>query len=599
MTAGSVGRITVKVDGAELPAAVYDELVDARVQQSVRAPDQAVLRFADPYFEHFDARRFPLGAKVALSFRGGDAEAVVTEAEVTSVAMEPGFDMRHELVVTALGRGHRLARGSEVQTYVNQTDSEVVSTVAQRLGLRAEVDATSARHPYLVQTGTAYEFLSERARRIGYRLWVADGKLHFKKATPGRAPNALVWGENLQSFTVRCSASESLEDIAVRAWDPNQQQAIKGKAKLPATLQAVSSDAPAAADLLSSAVQSGAFGGSGFCGAIPVDDAAEADALAQALALRAVDDQFRARGQAVGDPLLRAGATVELKGLGTRLTGTYVLATTEHVLGAEQPYVVRFTVGGRQGTSLPDLLGAAAGGGRARASWGELGLVVGVVTNVRDTEGFGRVKVKFPTLGDRDESAWARVLGAGAGKSRGFQTPYDLDDEVLVGFEHGELRRPVILGGMWSGRNLIPRSGDLARDTQGHVTAVWQTKGGHMVELKDGAAPAQQQVLISLGDGKTKLRIGADAVELLTPNPLTITADRSIAISTKGDFSVEAANVTIKAQAKLAVEGASVEAKATAAAKITGAQVEVNANAALKLAGGAMAELKGAIVKVN
>jgi phage protein D/phage baseplate assembly protein gpV len=601
MSANPVGRISLKVAGTELPAAAYDELLDARVEQSIRVPDMAVLRFSDPYFELFDADRFPLGAALELTFRGGDHEEVITDAEVTAVAMEPGADRRHELVVTALGRGHCLARGSEVQTYVDQTDADVARTVAQRVGLKADVDATSTRHPYLVQTGTAYELLTERAYRIGYRLWVSDGTLHFKKATTGTAPEPLAWGANLQSFSVRCSAAESLDDITVRSWDPSQQQAISGQATLPKDLHAVGSDAPAAAQLLAQASKSGRFGGSGFCGAIPVDDAHEAEALAGALALRAADGQFRARGQAIGDPRLRAGATVEIDGVGTRLSGRYLLATTEHIVGAEQPYVVRFTVGGRDGRSISDLLGRAgrAGAPAGTRGWGDRGLVIGVVTNVKDPEGFGRVRLKFPTLGDKDESAWARVLGAGAGKARGFQVPYGIDDEVLVGFEHGELRRPVILGGLWSGRNAIPRRGVAAIDDAGHPTAVWQSKAGHIVELKDAAGANDQHVLIALSDGKTKVRIGADAVEITTPNPLTITADRSIAMTTKGDFTVEAANITLKAKAKLAAEGTQIEATGRSMVKLSGLQTRVEGSSMLSLSGGAMTEVKGAIVKLN
>ena len=74
------------------------------------------------------------------------------------------------------------------------------------------------------------------------------------------------------------------------------------------------------------------------------------------------------------------------------------------------------------------------------------GVVVGLVTNNQDPDKLGRVKVRFPWLGDSDESAWARLATPMAGKDRGLYFLPEVDDEVLVVFEHGDLRFPYILG---------------------------------------------------------------------------------------------------------------------------------------------------------
>ena len=70
---------------------------------------------------------------------------------------------------------------------------------------------------------------------------------------------------------------------------------------------------------------------------------------------------------------------------------------------------------------------------------------MGIVTNNKDPEGWGRVKVKFPTLTEEHESNWARVVALGAAKQRGFDCLPEVNDEVLVGFEHGDIHRPYIL----------------------------------------------------------------------------------------------------------------------------------------------------------
>ena len=73
------------------------------------------------------------------------------------------------------------------------------------------------------------------------------------------------------------------------------------------------------------------------------------------------------------------------------------------------------------------------------------GVVVGIVTNNQDPDGMGRVKVRFPWLSATEESWWARIAVPMAGKDRGAYFLPEVDDEVLVAFEHGEVRSPYLL----------------------------------------------------------------------------------------------------------------------------------------------------------
>ena len=81
------------------------------------------------------------------------------------------------------------------------------------------------------------------------------------------------------------------------------------------------------------------------------------------------------------------------------------------------------------------------------------GVVVGIVTNNKDPDNMARVKVRFPWLSDDEESWWARIATVMAGKNRGSYFIPEVDDEVLVAFDHGDMRFPYILGSVWNGRN--------------------------------------------------------------------------------------------------------------------------------------------------
>src|SRR5579859_8088567 len=93
------------------------------------------------------------------------------------------------------------------------------------------------------------------------------------------------------------------------------------------------------------------------------------------------------------------------------------------------------------------------------------GLVVGTVSSVKDPENMGRVKVKLPWLAspeasstdDMQETDWARMATPSGGNGRGFFWLPEVDDEVLVAFEHGDTARAFVVGALWNGQDKPPK----------------------------------------------------------------------------------------------------------------------------------------------
>ena len=83
------------------------------------------------------------------------------------------------------------------------------------------------------------------------------------------------------------------------------------------------------------------------------------------------------------------------------------------------------------------------------------GVVVGIVTNNVDDSGGYRVKVRFPWLpnggSDGEESYWCRIATFMAGPDRGAFWLPEVNDEVLVAFDHGDLQYGFIIGALWNG----------------------------------------------------------------------------------------------------------------------------------------------------
>ena len=95
-----------------------------------------------------------------------------------------------------------------------------------------------------------------------------------------------------------------------------------------------------------------------------------------------------------------------------------------------------------------------------RPRGGCIGVTIGIVTNNHDPEGLGRVKLKLPWLSEDIETHWARVATPMAGNGRGLYVLPDVDDEVLVAFEHGMVEFPYVLGSLWNGKDTPPETNE-------------------------------------------------------------------------------------------------------------------------------------------
>ena len=131
------------------------------------------------------------------------------------------------------------------------------------------------------------------------------------------------------------------------------------------------------------------------------------------------------------------------------------------------------------------------------------GVVTGIVSDIVDPDGQGRVKVKLPWLAE-DVEVWARIATLAAGPNKGTWFIPEKDDEVLIAFEHGDPRWPYVLGSLWNGQDSPPESMDGAGnnykkvvcsrnavkitldDTDGQEKLILETPGGQKVTLQDG-----------------------------------------------------------------------------------------------------------------
>ena len=121
------------------------------------------------------------------------------------------------------------------------------------------------------------------------------------------------------------------------------------------------------------------------------------------------------------------------------------------------------------------------------------GVVIAIVKNLNDPDGQGRIEVQFPWLSDSLRSSWAPVAAPLAGKQRGMFFMPEVDDEVLVAFEHGSFNHPYVLGYLWNGKDIPPES-----DSNNRVIV---TPGGHTLRFEDG--DGGKKVIVKSSSGQT------------------------------------------------------------------------------------------------
>jgi uncharacterized Zn-binding protein involved in type VI secretion/phage baseplate assembly protein gpV len=176
----------------------------------------------------------------------------------------------------------------------------------------------------------------------------------------------------------------------------------------------------------------------------------------------------------------------------------------------------------------------------------ENGIVVGVVCDLNDADNLGRVRVKYPHLGGQ-VSDWARLATPMAGGGRGVFFRPEKDDEVLVGFEHGDPRRPYILGSLWSQVDKPPK--DDGQKTQNNWRFI-QSRSGHIVKLDDTAGKEKIEIV----DKDSKRRIVIDSANRKI-QILCDSAAGDIEIKApQSDVKIEAATITVKATTSLTLE---------------------------------------------
>lgn len=590
-------ELVITVNGAPLPADLTALLVQSVVDDSRTVPDLFVLRFRDPGNVVLSGAGITIGVPVTLAVASNEAVAPTPLLAGEVTALEKEHDGTGTFtVVRGLDRSHRLSRGRRVAAYQQMSISDVATKVARNAGFSVgRVDSTTAVHPQVSQGNvTDWDFLRGLAVDVGAEVAVTDGKFEFRRPTiaaeaPGatdatKEPLVLEVGRNLLRLRAVVTSAEQVPQVQVRSWDFTAKRAVVGNSA--ATTK--SADIGVEPDELAGKFAAPLL----VAAATPYLSQEEVDDAAKALAEQVAGGFAELEGVLRGNPLVRAGTAVRLANAGEPFDGKYTVTASRHVFQPDTGYLTWVTVSGAQDRTLRGLVdganGAAGAGGADPGSAGRSGVVIGQVSDNRDPEGLGRVRLLFPWLADEFVSDWARTVQPGAGSERGALVVPEVGDEVLVAFENGSFQRPYVIGGLYNGVDK-PADGDvpLIDENSGAVnrrSVVSRT--GHRIDLVEEAGGATG-VRIRTGDGGLTLDLDQQKTTV------TVHSDGTVTVEAERGVTVDAGTGT------LTLTGQDVKIAARTGVTVDGATVSVNGKASTEVKGGASCSISAAVVRIN
>jgi phage protein D len=591
-------------DGVPLSDKARRAITRAVIDTHLRLPGMFEITFLDTTGTLLTDAGISIGTKMRLLgvAVSSDTSRLLIDGEVTCLeAICNGLDCH--TVVRGYDQCHRLQRSRRTRAFYNSSDSEIAEQVAKAAGLvQFAIEPSTTIHDFVGQCNqTDWEFLSQRAREINYEAGISCGTFYFRKAssvmTATASPVELTFRNGLRRFLPRVTAGNMAPDVEVRVWDPLEAKVISQvknvgtgaarpnapgpeslAAKFVSTAQPVTSTAadagPAPSTTAHVVCDLPLATGSAIDGAAAVTAAALADQVGSTFA--------EAEGEAAGDPGIQPGAVVKISGVPGTFCGSWLITNARHVFDlGEGGYATQFVASGPHDRSLLGLTSPP----RVRSRDAAIpGLCCGLVTNIDDAK--ARVRVILPLLSPDYETGWAPVIQFGAGKRSGAMFLPEVGDEVLVGFESGDPRRPYVLGGVVNNASGYSLGGPAVEKT-GQIAAVarrgFVSAAGNRLVFADKIPPGDADgppdvstIILGTGDGDLSLAIDqvAGTVTLSsgsskgtlnimcgTAGTINVTAGQGGTVNVDGGASLNLkaqASISIQSQGSVSIKGAQI-----------------------------------------
>jgi Rhs element Vgr protein len=584
--------ISIMVDGSEIPGTYMVQEVE--VKSEVNKIPVATVTLLDGNYAKMDfpisaSDTFKPGKKLKITLGYHQDEKPTFEGVIVGSSIRIPEDRNNKLptmVVKCVGNAQKMAVERKNRYFAEVKDSDVMSQIIGDHGLSADVASTSVKHERLIQFQSSdWDMLLTRADANAMIVVVEDDKIKVKEPETSNDVVTLDMGGNIVSLELDVDARFQVPKVTTEGWDYAQNTITHSEGVEPTP------------------PKTGNFTGSELAKVLAAKDyrmhsvtPATADELKNWANSKYMRSRYSmVRGKIVFQGLASAkiDTTVELKGLGTRFTGSAYCSGVAHKI-KDNIWQTEITIG------LPPLMYAETQKDIDFPSASGLlpsvqGLQIGIVKQIHDDpEGQTRIMVDIPMIKESGDAVWARQAAYYATKGAGNFFIPEVGDEVILGFMNNDPRFPIIMGSVYSESKHAPAYTPDAPNTIKAITTnskmkiefedvkriitIW-TPNKNFIEIND-----EKQSITIMDETKNKMVMDPKGITWDTPKDFKLTATGKIEIKAQQTISMEATQ-------DFSIKGLNVKSEASVGNTMKGVQAEVS--------GSAMTTIKGGMVQIN
>jgi uncharacterized protein len=290
---------------------------------------------------YLDRQKIDFGDALEVSIAFGDQPEKLFNGRVMGIEAEYPEGASPQITFLLEDRLQDLRMTRRTRSFENMTDAAVIQQIASDHSLQAQVDLSGPTHKTLAQVNQSdLAFIRQRARALAAEIWLDGTTLHIApRSSRSTTPASLTYNANLTSFTVLADLANQRTGVTASGWDVSGKQAATHEAAesvISGELNGQKSGPGLLAEKLGERKEFLAH-------TLPFssDEATNhAEAYFQMMARRFVTG----RGIAQPPPVLHAGSTVSLTGLGGLFNGDYYLSEVRHSFDLSQGFRSEFRV---------------------------------------------------------------------------------------------------------------------------------------------------------------------------------------------------------------------------------------------------------------
>ncbi len=479
------------------------------------------------------------------------------------------FPNRTRLCIEARDAAFGLAIAPRNRLFTDTTDGDIVTGILGEHGLGTSVASTSPQIEQVAQRDqTDWEFILSRMGRYGMVVSTEDGTVRIFTPKTGSPVDIGQYGQDYFEVDLGLDVRDQLQATSSTAWDYTTQAVTTKSGSEPSVPQPGSISA-------STLAAAGAATLVEISNQLLAGDAETALADARLLESRVGKLQGRVRIEGRSD--LTLGATVAIKGCGTRFNGNALLTGIRHqIVNGNWLTDLEF---GRITYPAP----RTRSGGPSRRQF-----AFGTVLQIsQDPASQFRVKVSLPLLEDGTKGVWARISTLFAGNNNASFFRPDVGDEVLVALTDDDTAEAVILGSLNSGKLASP----LTSPDEANNLKAFQTRSGLTLSFDD---EKKEIIAATPGGNSATLSDEGKSISLKDQNGNSLVMDDSgIVLSSASAMTLKAATtLTVQAGTKLSASGVDVEVSASGELKASG-------TGSSELSSSGITKVQGSLVQLN